>query len=145
MTHKIAKSPGTYRLVVKTITTCMVVMGTNVMGNYALKRGLSHTSIGTSWSPLAYIGAFSHPWVIAGVLFMLAWLITRLTLLSWADLSYVLPVCSFSYVLSVIVGGEILGERISRLHWLGTCVVTLGVALTVLTPPETNPQPSTTK
>lgn len=133
------QNPPTHHLIVKTIVGCVVVMGTNVMGNYALKKGLSHASTGASWSPMPYIHAFSNMWVDIGVLFMAGWFISRLVLLSWADLSYILPVCSFSYVFTAIVGGVVLGERISAMHWVGTFFVTMGVAVTALTFPETTP------
>lgn len=136
------KEPRPYRLVVKTIIGCIVVMGTNVMGNYALKRGLANASTGATWSPLPYIRAFAHPWVIVGVLFMIGWFISRLALLSWADLSYILPVCSFSYVLTAVVGGMVLGEHISPVHWVGTFIVSMGVAVTAITFPETTPMRS---
>lgn len=69
---------------------------------------------------------------------MFAWLTTRLSLLSWADLTYVLPVTSFSYVMSAIVGAIYLHEQVSVLHWLGISVITLGILLVVLTYPKTS-------
>jgi uncharacterized membrane protein len=126
---------------VKTVVACLAVVASNVIGNYALKRGLSHTGMGATWSPMPYIHAFSHLWVDVGVLSMAAWFITRLALLSWADLSYVLPVCSFSYVLSAVAGAVMLGEHVPWLHWVGTCIVSLGVAVTALTFPETTHNP----
>ena len=49
-------------------------------------------------TPLAYIAALFRPWVALGVLLLILWLLSRMTLLSWADLSYVLPVTSVGYV-----------------------------------------------
>ena len=71
---------------------------------------------------------------------MLTWLLTRLALLSWADLSYVLPVTSISYALSALAGVFYLHERVSRIHWAGISVITVGVALVALTYPETTDQ-----
>ncbi len=129
-----------YRLILKTIVASLVVIGTNALGNYALKRGLRHTDVSaTTWAPMPYIRALFHPWVMAGVILMLGWLYSRLALLSWADLSYVLPITSFSYVLSAILGASWLHENVSSIHWIGTCVIALGVAVTSLTFPETTP------
>ena len=86
---------------------------------------------------MTYIHDFAHPWVGIGVLFMVGWLTSRLLLLSWADLSYVVPVTSFSYVLSAIVAVVYLGEHVSVLRWIGIVVITLGVGLVALTYPET--------
>src|SRR5215472_13959473 len=97
----------------KTAIVSAVVIATNVFGNYALTRGLRQVGIVESWSPWPYIHTFAQPWVAVGVVFMAAWLMTRLSLLSWADLTYVLPVTSFSYALSAIVGALYVNEQVS--------------------------------
>lgn len=125
------------RLVWKTAIVCAIVVGTNVAGNYALARGLHHIGGIESWSPLPYIRAFVHFWIAAGVILMVIWLIARLALLSWADLSYVLVVTSFSYVLSAVAGAVGLNENVTWIHWLGICLITLGVALVARTAPHT--------
>ena len=120
----------------KTTIVSTAVVATNVIGNYALSRGL-HTVGGLmTFSPQPYIRAFANPWVTVGVIFMLLWLLTRLALLSWADLSYVLPVTSFAYVLSALLGKLLLAERVSLLRWGGIAAITLGVALVALTYPH---------
>ena len=102
-----------HNLVWKTAVISIFVIATNVIGNYALKRGLDQVGVVETWSPMPYIRAFAHPWVAVGASFMLAWLISRLLLLSWADLSYVLPVTSFSYVLSAVAGAIYLHEKVT--------------------------------
>ena len=124
-------------LVWKSAIVSIVVIATNVFGNYCLTRGLRTIGVITSWSPIPYIHAFQNPWVSIGVIFMIAWLVSRLALLSWADLSYVLPVTAFSYVLTAIVGAVCFSEHVNRLHWIGISLITLGVAIVAITPPET--------
>jgi len=68
---------------------------------------------------------------------MALWLTTRLSLLSWADLTYVLPVTSFSYVLSAVVGAIYVNEQVSVLRWVAISVITIGILLVVLTYPNT--------
>lgn len=125
----------------KTAAVSAVVIATNVIGNYALSRGLREVGGIESWSPLPYIRAFANVWVALGVFFMLTWLISRLMLLSWADLSYVLPVTAFAYVLSAVAGAIYLNEHVSVLHWAGICVITVGTALVAITYPETSESP----
>ncbi|MGZ4787578.1 MAG: DMT family transporter [Terriglobales bacterium] len=126
----------------KTAVVSLVVVGTNVIGNYALKRGFDQVGVVESWSPLPYIRAFSHPWVAAGVVCMLAWLLSRLVLLSWADLSYVIPVTAFSFVLSAIAGAVYLHEKVDRTQWAGICAITIGTVIVALTYPDTtDPEP----
>ena len=131
------QQPEEARLIWKTVVVSLVVIGFNVIGSYALTRGLRELGAIVSWSPLPYIQAFADPWVSLGVLFMIGWLISRLALLSWADLSYVLPVTAFSYVLNAVTGAVYFNERVTDLQWAGICLITVGVALVALTPPET--------
>jgi uncharacterized membrane protein len=124
-------------LVWKTAIVSAIVIGTNVIGNYALTRGMREVGVLESWSPMPYIHAFSHVWVSIGVLFMIGWVVSRLALLSWADLSYVLPVTATSYALSAVAGAIYLREKVTNLQWAGIAVITIGAALVALTPPET--------
>jgi len=125
------------RLIWKTIAISTVVVATNVLGNYALKRGLDQVGTIVSWSPLPYIRSFGHPWVAFGVACLFTWLVTRLLLLSWADLSYVLPVTSFSYALSALAGAFYLHEKVTWLQWAGISAITIGTGLVAFTYPET--------
>ena len=126
-----------HSLIWNTAVISAVVIATNVLGNYALKRGLDQVGTVVSWSPLPYIHAFGHPWVALGVISTLAWLVFRLVLLSWADLSYVLPVTSFSYALSALAGALYLHEKVTWLQWAGIAAITVGTGLVALTFPET--------
>ena len=81
---------------------------TNVFGNFFLKRGMPGRA--ALASPLAYITVLFQPWVALGVLLLILWLLSRMALLSWADLSYVLPVTSVGYVLVALVGRCLLHE-----------------------------------
>jgi len=126
-----------HSLIGKTVVVSIVVIATNVFGNYALKVGLGQVGTVVSWSPLPYIHAFTHPWVALGVACIFAWLISRLLLLSWADLSYVLPVTSFSYALSALAGALYLHEKVTSRQWAGIIAITIGTGLVALTFPET--------
>jgi drug/metabolite transporter (DMT)-like permease len=52
-----------------------------------------------------------------------------LAVLSWADLSFVLPATSLSFVITTLGAKFILKEEISRVRLAGTLLVCLGVAL----------------
>jgi drug/metabolite transporter (DMT)-like permease len=77
--------------------------------------------------------------VAGGVVILTIWMLSNLTLLSRADLSYVLPVTSISYVLIAIVGHFVLQESIHLLRWIGIVVITLGVMIVGKTPTRTVP------
>jgi drug/metabolite transporter (DMT)-like permease len=108
--------------------TALVVIS-NVLGNFSLSCGLRRVGRLVSLSPLAYIEALFNPWVALGVALLIVWLFAHMTLLSWADLSYVLPVTSVGYVLVALIGKYFLDERISLARWAGILLIMAGVAL----------------
>jgi drug/metabolite transporter (DMT)-like permease len=52
-----------------------------------------------------------------------------LAVLSWADLSFIVPATSLSFVVSTLGAKWLLQERINRLRWIGILCVCVGVAL----------------
>jgi bacterial/archaeal transporter family protein len=70
--------------------------------------------------------------VLLGLLSMIAAFLTFVVLLSWADLSFIVPATSLHFVLATLGAKWILQEHISRLRWFGTILVGLGVALLAL-------------
>jgi drug/metabolite transporter (DMT)-like permease len=90
-------------------------------------------------SPLALLTSLFHPWVAIGVGLLVVWTLGHMALLSWADLSYVLPVTASAYVLTAFSGRFFLGENISLTRWAGIALITLGVALVERTPPSSVP------
>ena len=117
--------PETARLRAKTWFFTTVVVLSNVLGNFFLKRGVP-ADLPT---PLAYITALFQPWAALGVVLLITWMLSRMTLLSWADLSYVLPVTSIGYVLVAIEGKLFLHEEIDWKRWAGIVLIMAGVAL----------------
>lgn len=111
------------------------VVAANVIGNFALSWGMKHP---TGWTPTSIeaIDALLSPWVVLGIILLAVWTLSRVTLLSWADLSFVLPVTSIGYVLNAIIGYAFLGEHISWQRWLGTAFILSGTILTAATPPR---------
>ncbi len=113
------------RLRIKTWSCAAIVVCSNVSGNYFLKSGLP-AQLST---PLEYITVLFRPEVSLGVLLLILWMASRMALLSWADLSYVLPVTSVGYVLVALAGRVLLHEQISTRRWTGIGLIVAGVAL----------------
>jgi len=130
---------SSHPLRVKTGTVIVLLVVSNVLGNFSLSRGLHEVGRLVSFSPWRYIQAFLHPMVAIGVLLLMVWLISQLSLLSRVDLSYLLPVTSVSYVLTALMGEFLLHERVSTLHWVGIGVICVGVGLVARTMPRTAP------
>ncbi|MGD1082731.1 MAG: EamA family transporter [Candidatus Sulfotelmatobacter sp.] len=123
----------------RTRTVIALLLASNVLGNFTLSRGLHEVGRLVSISPWPYIRAFVNPLVVLGVLLLIVWLISQLSLLSRVDLSYVLPVTSVSYVLTALMGEFLLHERVSTERWIGIGLIGLGVSLVARTVPRTAP------
>src|SRR6266849_10539044 len=113
----------------KTRIFTAIVVVTNVLGNSFLSRGMQSVGELISLSPVPYIRALFNPWVAVGVSLLIVWLLSHMALLSWADLSYVLPVTSIAYVLVALVGRFVLHEQISIARWAGITLIMMGVML----------------
>jgi uncharacterized membrane protein len=113
---------------VKTAVFSAIVISTNVLGNFALSWGLKHDK------------ALLSPYVLLGVTLLIVWLLTRMTLLSWADLSYVLPVTSVGYVLNTVIGKYFFDEQITLARWAGTFCIVGGMILVGTTAVRTTPE-----
>lgn len=110
----------------KTFLFAAVSVLSNVLGNFALSQGM-HQS------------ATAGLWLASGVCLLAVWMLSQLSLLSWADLSYVLPVTAASYVLTAVMGALALKEYVSTAHWVGIGMIFLGVIIVGRTTPRTAP------
>src|SRR5690242_14352019 len=120
----------------KTCICAAIVVLSNAFGDFFMKRGLPSTAALNT--PLEYVTMLFQPWVTLGVLLLVVWQLSRMALLSWADLSYVLPVTSIGYVIVALIGRIFLHESISPTRWLGILLIMAGVALvSIATSPST--------
>lgn len=124
----------------KTRLLTAAVIVTNVMGNFALSMGMKEVGETVTVSLLPYLRALLDPWVIGGVCLLGLWLFSNLSLLSWADLSYVLPVTSIAYVIAAILGRVFMGDPVTPLRWAGILLIVTGAIIVGRTTPRTTPE-----
>ena len=105
------------------------VVLSNVAGNALLSRGMKAAA-----APV-------NAWVAAGIALLIAWTLSRLVLLSRADLTWVLPVTSIGYVLAAVAGWLFLGEHVTWQRWIGGSLVAAGAGLAGVTAPNTTRGP----
>ena len=92
--------------------------------------------LGTSL--LSYLLAlFSNPWILSGTALLTLWMVSQLSMFTWADLSYVLPVTASGYIVTAILGKWLLGEQITAMRWGGTVLITFGSMIVSRTPVRT--------
>jgi hypothetical protein len=65
----------------------------------------------------------------AGLGLMTLSFFSLLALLSWANVSFVIPATALSYVVGAVGGKLLLGEQVTMRRWMGVALVCLGVAL----------------
>ena len=134
------QQPTSRRL--KTLVVLALAIFANGAGNLSLSYGMKSVGPPVAWTLpdlWAVVGTvLSSAPVIAGGLLLLIFFALFLSLLSWADLSYVLPMISSCFVVSALLGHLVLGERISFVRWAGIALVTIGVLLVGRTGPSSD-------
>lgn len=99
----------------KTALFVIIVIVSNVAGNLCLSWGMKND--------------IALPAIGLGVALLTGWTLARLALLSWADLTFVLPVTSLGYVLNVVAGRVFFQELVSPARWVGAGLIVLGAVL----------------
>jgi uncharacterized membrane protein len=132
-------TPSDLRLRWKTRSFAILVILSNALGNFSLTWGMKHRGEELTLSPLSYVEAILTPWVALGILLLILWMLARMALLSWADLSYVMPVTSLGYVANSVMGRFFLHEQITAERWFGTLLIVAGTALVSIGNVQTAP------
>jgi len=117
----------------KTRVFALFIILSNSFGNLLLAMGM-RASADVTASPWGFITAIFQPQVFMGIVLLILWLLSRMAMLSWADLTYVLPVTAVGYVISAILGRMFLNEQITAARWAGTLLIVTGTILVGLGP-----------
>jgi drug/metabolite transporter (DMT)-like permease len=115
-----------------TLFTALVVFS-SVAGNAFLSWGMKHVPAEVTLGIPEFFHPFLSPFVWLGIALLIVWMLSRMTLLTWADLSFVVPVTSLGYVLNVAAGALVLGEVVDAKRWIGALLIVAGSILTGLT------------
>jgi drug/metabolite transporter (DMT)-like permease len=112
----------------------IVVSGTG--GELCVSRAMKSIGEVHDFRPRALIQfvlrAMRLPWMWMGIFMMALGFFALLAILSFRELSFVVPVSALSYVVGAVGAKLFLGERITRNRWLGIAVVAIGVTLVCL-------------
>ena len=96
-------------------------------GDSLLSRGMKEIGNVSITHLQTLLVAVRNPWVLGGILLLLAFFAAYMTALSWADLTYVLPATSIGYVLLALIAKFVLHEQVTPARWLGILLITAGV------------------
>ena len=121
----------------KTVTVLVLAVLFQTAGNLLVSRGMKQVAATSPWE-ITHWFSFSlqmaqSPSVWLGTLLLIIFFVLYAMLLSWADLSFVLPASSFGYVLNVALAHYLLLEPVSMSRWFGTMLISIGVVLVSMT------------
>jgi uncharacterized membrane protein len=129
-----------HRLRIKTLVMVLTMVVCANVGDLMLKRGM--TQIGAVELTL---GGLRHAFVLTvtsgtiwiGIFFLVGFMLSYMTVLSWADYSYVMPAGAFGYALLTFLAVVFLHESVSPRRWVGVALICVGVLLVGQTKPRT--------
>ena len=128
------------RLRLKTLVMVFALVLCANAGDLMLKRGMIEVGpVELSGAGLAH--AFRlvvvNPTIWIGIVFLLGFMLSYMTVLSWADYSYVMPAGAFGYAVLTFLAVIFLGETVTPRRWVGVALICVGVLLVGQTKPRT--------
>jgi drug/metabolite transporter (DMT)-like permease len=110
----------------------------NSVGNVFLAIGMKHMPEFHASSTLIYAASLlTNRWIVIGTALLIVWMVAQLSMLTWADLTYVLPVTAAVYVVTALLSRFFLDEHVSSIRWAGVVVISCAVLLVVESSPRT--------
>jgi drug/metabolite transporter (DMT)-like permease len=129
------------KLRLKTLLMVFTMMVCATTGDSLLKRGMSEIGpVALTYDGLfqAFRLAMTSKTIWLAILFLIGFMLSNMTVLSWADYSYVMPASAIGYVAVTFVGMTLLGETVSPRRWIGVGLICVGVFLVGQTKPSTS-------
>ena len=112
------------------------------VGDALLARGMKNVRSIDVHHVMDVMSVLASPFVILGIGFLLAFMYSYMTALSFADLSYVLPATAISYVFMVLLSIFWLHEHVGRQRWSGVAFIVAGVGFVARGPLRTEHEPN---
>jgi len=136
--------PTEGRLRVKTLVmVCLMVLCANA-GDLLLKRAMLEIGAVQLTEPglaHAFRLTVTNGTLWIGIFFLCGFMLSYMTVLSWADYSYVMPAGAFGYALLTFFAMIFLHESVSARRWVGVVLICLGMLLVGQTKPRTTAVP----
>jgi uncharacterized membrane protein len=115
-----------------TLILILIPTVTGVAGQLLLKVGMSQLGaleISVAAIPSLIMRIILSPYIIVGLAIYFGGVFFWLLALNRADLSYVYPFASLSYVLITLASWLLLHEAVPPMRWIGLVVICIGVML----------------
>jgi drug/metabolite transporter (DMT)-like permease len=109
----------------------VVLSGTG--GDIAATHAMKQIGEVKNFAPRALLGVLRRVlqsgWMWLAIALMALAFFSLLALLSWAEVSFVVPATAANYIVGAFGAKLLLKERVSKTRWAGMLLVTVGVAL----------------
>jgi len=128
------------RLRIKTLIMVLAMVVCANVGDLLLKRGMieiGSVSVTPSGLEHAFRLTVTNATIWLGIAFLVGFMVSYMTVLSWADYSYVMPAGAFGYALLTLLAVIFLHENVSPRRWIGVVLICIGVLLVGQTRPRT--------
>jgi uncharacterized membrane protein len=119
--------------VIKTLVLVLIAGSLGGAGHVLLSKGMKTVGDLTE-APTSLIGGMvgrtiTNPWVVIGVVLQAVFFFLYLTLLSRAEVSKILPMTAFDYIVVALLAQMVLAEPVTPARWTGIGFIVLGVFL----------------
>ena len=128
------------RIRIKTLVMILVMVVCANVGDLMLKRGMMQigaVQISAAGLQHAFLATVTNGTIWIGIAFLSGFMLSYMTVLSWADYSYVMPAGAFGYALLTLLAVVFLHENVSPRRWVGVALICVGVLLVGQTRPRT--------
>ena len=128
------------RIRIKTLVMILAMVVCANTGDLLLKRGMTKigaVEISASGLQHAFLATVTNGTIWIGIVFLAGFMLSYMTVLSWADYSYVMPAGAFGYALLTLLAVVFLHENVSPRRWIGVVLICVGVLLVGQTRPRT--------
>lgn len=110
-----------------------IVVLAGTAGEVAVTRAMKSIGEVRQFHPRALLRVFARVlrvgWMWVGLALLAMAFFSLLAVLSWENVSFVVPVTALSYVVGALMAKIFLGEKVDSLRWMGVLLVVLGVVL----------------
>jgi uncharacterized membrane protein len=113
----------------KVLLIMLVAVIVLAVGETLLAKGMKQVGHESGRWNSQVIATMKNVWVWAGAALLIVHVMLYMTVLSQADLSFALPLTAGSYPLAALLSNVVLHENVGTARWLGTALITLGVAI----------------
>lgn len=116
---------------IKTLVLVLIAGLLGGSGHVLLAKGMKTigdlTEAPTSVVASMVSRTLTNPWVLLGVLLQAGFFFMYLTLLSRADVSKILPMTAFDYIVVALLAQVLLAEPVTAARWTGIAFIVFGV------------------